>query len=561
MNSLQTHSEKGVSRFRLFKRGNLLGLLSVQVLVCSYVWFVLEVTISRMATPLGTGDITGTYLFQEILWNRGKTTETVGFPTGISISDLANYEITQTLLTGFTYLFSHNIFLSVNIGFYFAHLICANLTYFISRKFGLGEGYAVLSAVAASTLPWIPGRIEHPGLWYLSISLTPLLIVRGKSESPRYLFGLLLGFLVGASGGYVVAFAFVVVLGIFIAQYKMLLSDFAMIKEYLFFALGIVIISSASLLYFGFSASSTLLDRSLQDSIHYGGYILLGLLPLGSTPFPQLIQNKITQILNQLPQTNETTWASNFGSIFLIYVVMVLLGYAAFSAIKQNKNMNFLDDYREKILAVTALTIVLFCVKGGLGPLLTATIFPPVRAWNRLIIVFQICLIILGLLVIQKMQYRLRKIATLILIPTLLLQMVANRSLVPAPRSIYFLNLQQMATDLQTSLRGDCGILQLPELKADGSGAPQNMKTYDHYLAAVVGRGVNWSFGQRLGDFETLLNMSMSKEQILNSLSKQYCAIEIDKNWTDSYLWINKLEKFQFKMIHNSDDFIVFSIT
>lgn len=555
-----------VKKFRIFHFKNrpkvsLLSLVTIQIFVCTYLWGILGMTFKRMSTPLGTGDITGTYSFQEILWNRGRFTDTVGFPTGISISDLANYEVVQSLLTGLVQLFTENIFLSVNLGIYFSHLICANIVYFVARNYGVREGYAALAAVASSTLPWIPGRIEHPGLWYLSICLAPLLLVRNESRKPRYWFSFFLGCLVGASGGYVVAFAFVIVVGIFVSKLKDLFTNLSIFREFLLFAVGVILVSGSSLFYFGFSTNSALLDRTLQDSVHYGGYLLLGFIPLASTVFPNFIQLKLTQILEQLPQTNEATWSSNFGSVFLVFVVIILGIYSLSRvAIESRFGKDFLHP-GEKVLTGTILVLMFFCVKGGLGPLLTATLFPPIRAWNRLMIVIQICFIVLGFLVIQKFQTRLRKILILILIPLLALQAGANSSLVPLSRDSYVDDLHRMTSDLRSLGKSGCGVLQLPELKSDGSGAPNNLKTYDHYLAAVIGRDFKWSFGQRAEDFRIVLDLSMPEEEILRLIVPQYCAIEIDKNWKDSNLWISKLDLLNFTRIHNSRNFTVFSVS
>jgi hypothetical protein len=117
-----------------------------------------------------------------------------------------------------------------------------------------------------------------------------------------------------------------------------------------------------------------------------------------------------------------------------------------------------------------------------------------------------------------------------------------------------------MVSDVELSLNSNCGILQLPELKNDGSGAPKNLNTYDHYLPSTVSKKMRWSFGQNPDDFIYRIDLSMSRSEVLQSLERGFCAIEIDLNWENSKAWVAKLESFNLEIIHDSKNFIVFAL-
>ena len=543
-------------------QANLLTFSVLQISVAAYLWIFLGLTIERLSTTLGIGDITGTYMFQEVLWRREWSTNDFGYPTGISVPDLANYEILQSIFIGLSLLFSDNIFLAVNLGIYFAHLMCANLVFVIARTFGMNRPLSLISAFASSTLPWIPGRIEHPGLWYLSLSLTPLLLTNLKVSRGSYARSLFLGLLVGSSGGYVVAFACVVTLGVFLSDFQRIRENLWRIGHYGFFALGVGIISICSLIFFGFSSNSTLLDRTLQDSVHYGGYLLLALIPLVSTPLPSFLQERLSTLLNQLPATNESTWSSNFGSIVVIFACSIIAVSLLINTSKKNRNrVNFFQDLSKRVLIGTIIITAMFCAKGGFGPLLTATVFPPIRAWNRLIVIIEICLILLALLLAQGAKTSIRRMVIVILIPLLMMQGGANSSLVPSPREGYLSDLRQMNRDMSFGLSAGCGILQIPELKSDGSGAPSNLKTYDHYLAGIIGKDFKWSFGQRLQDFSQVIDETVLEEDVIKKIRNEFCAVEIDRNWKGADFWIRKFQNADLKKIHDSKNFIVYSVS
>jgi hypothetical protein len=542
-------------------KNNSFHILFLNLNVFLYLWFVLDLTLEKLSIAIGPGDITGTYMFQELLWNRGMETYSFGFPTGVTVKELANYEVTQTILVKVALFFTDNVFLAVNLGIYFSHFICATLVFYVSRHLGLSKNLSMLCAFASTTLPWIPGRIEHPGLWYLSIALIPFLLVNNSADKRGILRAILLGVFVGASGGYVVAFAFVVLIGIFAS--KVLTFTFTLKEVRIFgsFGAGVVLTSLSSLIFFGFGTTSSLLDRTLQDSIHYGGYFLLSFLPLPSTPLPLQLETKISTLLNQLPELNESTWKSNFGSLALIGAVLILGITALINAIKKSQSkILFSNDYWIKTVFTVSLIVFFFFVKGGLGPILTATIFPPIRGWNRLVIILQICVILLAFVVLQNLSKGSKRVFVLLFGPLVLLQAVANASLIPPSRADYVSDVSRMVSDVELSLNSNCGILQLPELKNDGSGAPKNLNTYDHYLPSTASKKMRWSFGQNPDDFIYRIDLSMSRSEVLQSLERGFCAIEIDLNWENSKAWVAKLESFNLEIIHDSKNFIVFTL-
>jgi hypothetical protein len=296
--------------------------------------------------------------------------------------------------------------------------------------------------------------------------------------------------------------------------------------------------------------------------VHYGGYLLLALIPLPSTPSPAFLQDRLSALLNQLPATNESTWSSNFGSIVVVFACSIIAISMLVNTFQKNGNrMNFFQDFPKRVLIGTSIITAFFCAKGGFGPLLTASVFPPIRAWNRLIVIIEICLILLALLLAQGAKTVIRRIVVALLIPLLVMQSSANSSLVPSPRESYLSDLREMSIDMSFELSSGCGILQVPELRSDGSGAPVNLKTYDHYLAGIIGKDYRWSFGQRHQDFSKVIDGAILDENVMKKIQKDFCAIEIDRNWQEADLWIRKFQDFNLKKIHDSKNFIVYSVS
>ena len=496
---------------------------------------------SKLNYPISSSDITGFYQLQTKIWhlNGIQYAEHFGYPDHVPISQIANYEIVQTTVTGISSLFTKNIFLAGNVNVVISIYILFYFGFLLSKKFirNTNNVFHFAAAISIGSLPWITSRLEHVGLLYLEFCLAPLFLLNISSKSRKKLIlnSISIGTLGAIFGGYVFGFTIMVAIFCTIVDTVMHKNKQIIIK-WLVYWISLVTSFISILIIFGFFSEGTReINRDITDSIHYGGYLFLLFIPTIHA-LPQVFGFSFFDDINkQLIRNTESVWMSNQGTLVLVLMILILFfNFIKKLEIKNSQKIMKLSDENEletssneKIFAGLSIFLLLLFIKGGLGPFISQLILNPIRAWNRLVFPLSIVIMILGFSIIARLKTKILNAFLILILMLNIFQMYSNGINLSFPRISDYNLASSMIKNLQSSLNPGCAILQFPELANDGSGAPREMRTYDHYLPAILDDKFNWTYGKL--KFKKELTKPLDSVEIFNLKRNGYCAIEIDK--------------------------------
>jgi hypothetical protein len=186
---------------------------------------------------------------------------------------------------------------------------------------------------------------------------------------------------------------------------------------------------------------------------------------------------------------------------------------------------------------------ILFFIPWGLNYLFAATLTPQIRAWNRMIPVILLLLILLAATVLANLKFTksARPSITAIVIAVAILSVTAVESVWPW-RALYANNAQdghlvsQAAIDytgaINTALPQDCGILQLPATVYPEQGPLGNFNDYDHFWPSLTSKNKSWSYGAvkntRAGAWMAQLPEVPGPEEVHTLAQAGFCGIHLD---------------------------------
>lgn len=461
-----------------------------------------------LSTPLIGSDLTSFYLWVDRYW--GNNSGLIGIPGGSNSIPGPHFDLHLILLTWLPYSISQNAILAVNLVYFGIFIINALIALYIVRNFVKSNVLQALYSIAVVTLTWPLGRIEHATVWLYTIPLlaitSGLLMNRATflcSSGKKIIYMLATSFMLGGSGPYLATFSLLILIAnVFLFAYK---KRWVVVKHLTLLLTLTICVLMISFIFLNQNLNIlgevSKIDRTLSDSIVFGGYLTLLFIPVNS--MFGLNSSKIEEVRANLSSDVETQFYSNLGTYLVIASILLSL-YLLFTRATHfdGSEKNQIEKESEVIqilVSLNALMILLF-MKGGLGPIITTLGLEQLRAWNRILPLIEMTSILI-LFVFMEQKYgnrssRHRLASTLTLSMLVASQFSQTIDFTDAlnERRILYKDYAAVASRLEASGK-NCAVLQLPELPHDGRGAPEQMTTYDHFFGPLLEGNHDWSYG------------------------------------------------------------------
>ncbi|MFM8352246.1 MAG: hypothetical protein ACKN9D_14430, partial [Actinomycetales bacterium] len=395
---------------------------------------VLAIPLGQLRSPWGTGDLLSSAVNVEY-W-RGVAyvvTTHAGYPFGMNLNLVSALDITGNTVAAAIAQVAGSPFVGVNLLLALSFPAVAVATYLLLRLVGLtgtaaGNVLAIALSASYAVIPYHFARgLGHVYLATMvpAVVTVALAVLVGRgdlrdwlrrgSTTARVLRYVVLAAMMGvcaASGLYAATFA-VLLVGV-AALWQLLMAPAPLRRALPVFLvpLGIATIAGCAALPTLLARSHTIIlselgARDPAESVTFAGSLLLAFLPLalltygGRLPGLQGVHEHLTGMLADLPGLESTSLGA-FGTLvsgaaLVVLVIGSLLALRAPRAWSKQLRLIWV------LLATTALAFVPW----GLGALVALTITAQVRAWNRLLPILLLLVLIgaatvLGHLVIAR---------------------------------------------------------------------------------------------------------------------------------------------------------------
>jgi hypothetical protein len=301
--------------------------------------------------------------------------------------------------------------------------------------------------------------------------------------------------------------------------------------------------------------SAVLYQRSEIDSLVYSGRLVDALLPPVSSGIP--FADRPAKAMSTIGSWADAVgaigvgWTSNNGSVFLLLGVSVVVlgvfgGGARRGRSQRAEELTIEDKYSSVHYFSWLLVIVtgLFVIPYGLGGVFAVVVSPSIRAWDRMIPVFQLCILVAASVILQRglRRYSPRlgikwKYLLTLLVATLVAvldtaapaQEYVNDQVSLASSQIQ--DAQAITHNISLVAPDDCAILQLPFMEFPESAGRHNLAVYEPFWLALTGQDRAWSYGGVFGSKQDkwLRKVSASPEEYVPELRRMgFCAIGVD---------------------------------
>lgn len=517
---------------------------------------------SAMNKPLAGGDLLASYVNADNwAWLGYSPTTHYGFPDGMNLNYSPNIDLTENSFAHAVQLVTGSPFLGLNLLLFLSFPIVATLAYLAIRYVGMRGPLAIALAVAFTMTPYHWGR----GLGHLYLAtiyggvtgmLLALLISRGAisrlarpggltARYGRVLIVVVLVIVSAWSGLYYAAFGVLLTFAAVLWRlgkrdsWKRLLGALAIPVSIVLLALigflpGLITSHSSP-------PTSTIAERSSFDSVTFAGNLAMALTPAPISHLPGMwrynsaVDTAFAPVTHAEPQL-ENASLTNFGvwttSICAIVFLIGLFVNARRPRRHRNRDLPF--------LAYLTSVVIVFFIPWGLNFFFATWVTAQVRAWNRLLPVL-LLLLILGAAAAIKDAHWVRARVTSAIIGALILVLVIVDSVLPfkpayesgaAEGQRQWQIAQNYADDINAALPGRCGILQLPYVVYPEQGRIERLDDYQHFWQPLVNREKDWSYGAvkntSQGAFSQRLGPVPGPDDFALLRARGFCGIHVD---------------------------------
>jgi hypothetical protein len=470
--------------------------------------------LSRITGGWGEGDMLSTYVnVANWGWLSFEPTTQFGYPLGMDLNLFPTLDITQNLAATILSSVTDNPFVGINLVLALSFPLVAALAYVSIRLTGLSGPLAIALAVAFSIIPYHFGRgLGHTYLATLYAAVTGVILaqligmgrIQGlltKGATRRRLRNaLLLAILIittAWSGVYYAVFGLILMGAAVLYRVARRDSIRALLWSLMPPAV-ITVLAGVGALPALITARTDppfaiLAERLPYESVIFAGNLVMAALPapISRLPFLAAYNTRVNEAIGAAPAF-ENVANTNFGT-WITFAALIVVAIALFTAHRK----------RLGLLAVLGATSVLFFIPWGANYLFAALLSPQIRAWNRLLPVL-LLLIILALATVLARTSPAKRIAIALPIALVILAVSALEVAWPY-RTPYTQSSEangkvttaayEYTAAINAALPQNCGILQLPHMVYPENGPIKQLNDYDHFWTSLVDDEKSWSYG------------------------------------------------------------------
>ena len=433
---------------------------------------------------------------------------------------------------------THNPFVAVNLFYLLTFGLCGVTFLFLADQFKLSRWISSPLALSYAWLPYHFTRMDVGHAFLAAYYMVPIGVVflhrlfqylMGESDNyfPKrlllralYVLGIVT---VGSSGTYY-GFFFAVLAApmIILAPQKGIpISEVA--KRFATTISVSVLFISAPLiriLISKFRGLETLLTRSPEESVQFGGSIARLLVPWG-TWLPQ----KMTPLISKM----EFEWNAS-PLLGVLGVWILILGIASTLAGRSSRGT-------DKSLTFIFIWALLLYTASGLSLVFAYGIDSTFRCWNRLSIVIMTLALVVLAKFLSCLKFSHIPIAILLVFVTAVTQLIplngAGISAEPDETSrAAFTSLQVVADYVQNEIELGCKILQLPIMEFPEGGQVGQVGNGNHLWLPLLTHGFHWSYGapkgSLAGNYWSKYRLDPIEVIVKKAAADSFCAILSD---------------------------------
>ncbi len=504
----------------MITRRTLIEVLSTAVLATVISLLAFMPALRELGSAWGSGDMLSTYVNTENWGLFGFTTGNhFGYPLGMNLNLFPSIDITQNSFAALVGWITGNPFMGINLLLFLSFPLVAVLAYCSIRLTGLRGPLAVALAIAFTMIPFHFARgLGHPSLATMYGAVTAVILAQliGSGRVKEMLFPNTATQTKTKVTNYIILIALVITTawsGVYYAAFGLLLMSAAWLWQFAtnrtstlvnavpIVAVGVVAIAGFIPSLLALSSNppfASLGERLPSESVIFAGVLAIAILaaPISRLGGPFATYNtEVTQAFGAAPQYENTTISSYGTWITLAAIVFIAL--------------SLLTRFRARLglLSMLLVTTILFFVPWGLNYLFAALVTPQIRAWNRLVPVLLLLIILMATTIFANMKTINLKITNtypVLAIAIVILGVTAVESAWPFVTP-YRQGAQdgahttQVARDytkaIDQQLPQNCGILQLPHQVYPENGPLLDLNDYEHFWTSIIDSNKSWSYG------------------------------------------------------------------
>lgn len=520
-----------------------------------------------ISSALGGGDLLPAYAAGK-LWSDGSPlgNNTLGYPWGMNLGYYPTTDILQNATAGMLGEISGNIFLGMNLVWALSFPATAVASLWVLQLTGLRGWPAAIGALALTTVPYHWYRLDHIylGTMYSAVIGVGIALLVGSGRAEKalarrralmpWLAMLGLAGIVATSGIYYACFtillAFVAVVMRFARGAPWRALAFAATPGAAVAALTAVALIPSTVFSVSHPPLEAVAERYPVESVQYSGALAFTLLPAptslvpGFGPVNEWVAGAIGEAVRA--PSSGVLWLANSGSIFtIVAMAFCCIGGLAIArrgahSFRDARPADSAEPISPGLVIALSLVALLFFVPWGLNFLFALVVTPQLRGWDRLVpVLFTLLFVAAGVTWRRLGVPQHGRIVAVVAVVALLV-LVGDSVL---PYRTYFASAsangrqfteagRAYAADLNTSVPGQCGVLQLPFMGYPEVPPSQEMSAYEHLWPALTNAQKSWSFGAMKGTVDSQwlqgLESSIDSDAIEHLREGGFCAIHVD---------------------------------
>ena len=493
-------------------------------------------------------------------------TDQFGFPLGMNLNYFPGIDITENTFALLVNAITGSTFLGVNLLVLLSFPLVAALAYLVLRMTGLQGPLAIAMAVAFACIPFHWGRaLGHTYLstLYSAVVGVALVLLVGSGWFAHYLRTgtrrqrlafiaavAVVVIVVAWTGVYYVAFT--LILGAFVLLWRLarrvpwraLLIDATPFVGVA--VLAVIGFLPALLTVRGDPPLASLGERTPIESVTYAGNLAMAILPIPQSSLPRMgyYNEAVLTAFAEAP-FGESTAITNFGT-WVTFLALIALVIGLILRSRRSIGVATLDDSATRPRVTVGLVVyllvvsVLFFVPWGLNFLFADLVTAQIRAWNRLLPIL-LLLVLVGAATVLARTRIAERWAIAVPVALVLLGLTAVDSVYPF-RAAYAGSIatagnmtdkaREYATATNAAIPDDCGVLQLPYMAYPEHGVQRDINDYDHFWTSITNPGKQWSYGAVKNTDASVwaaqLPQAPTDEQVALLRGAGFCAIHLD---------------------------------
>ena len=534
------------------------------VIALAFSMVVFGPLLPHLDDPWSGGDMLSTYVNTRnaAVLGYAHTTQ-LGFPIGMDLNLAPNLDLTENWGAWVINTLFGTTFAGLNVVLIGSFPLVAALAVVAVRLAGLRGPLAVAVAVAYTFIPYHWGRgLGHTYLATLVSAVLGVILVlligsgrlrRALSDDQQRLRWWRVGALVIAiivvawTGMYYAAFTLILGVAALIwrlahgARWRALLVDAIPLVG--IGALALVAFIPSLLALASNPGARELTERLPYESVIHAGVLMFALLPLPMSRLPLMSgYNEWATTVAAAGGGVEATSITNFGTWTTSVAAVVMIAGLLVPRWRARSHSTL------PLTAYLTAVALLFFVPWGLGALVAYGITPQIRAWNRLLPVILLLLIVGAAAVLHRTRLSWPRsmhaaregvwpsVAALVVLAITLLDSVApfklpyRESVEASAVEIAF--AREYAVLVNDAMPGECGILQLPHMVYPEQGELNELNDYEHFRVALANTVKHWSYGAlkqtTAGDWAEAIKAVPSGNDIERLVAAGFCGIHLD---------------------------------